>query len=120
MQDVIIVGGGPVGLICTLGLAQAGVRVCVIEAESQIISSPRAALYFWSVLDGLERLGILQELEADGLRKQDYTYLVRRSGERVVYSMDILKGRAPHPYNLHLGQHLLAGIALRRLNTLPN
>jgi 3-(3-hydroxy-phenyl)propionate hydroxylase/6-hydroxy-3-succinoylpyridine 3-monooxygenase len=53
MEDVAIIGGGPVGLINALGLAQAGVRVTAIEAEPQIIDSPRAAVYFWSVLDGL-------------------------------------------------------------------
>jgi 2-polyprenyl-6-methoxyphenol hydroxylase-like FAD-dependent oxidoreductase len=120
MEDVIIIGGGPVGFINAVGLAQAGVRVSVIEAEPQIINSPRAAVYFWSVLGGLERLGILEEAEAAGVRKQDYTYLVRRTGERIVYSMDILKGHTPHPYNLHLGQHLLAEIAMRRLKTFSN
>jgi 2-polyprenyl-6-methoxyphenol hydroxylase-like FAD-dependent oxidoreductase len=120
MEDVIVVGGGPVGLISALGLAQAGVRVSVIEAESQISNSPRAAVYFWSVLGGLERLGILEEAEGAGVRKQDYTYLVRRSGERIAYSMEILKGHTPRPYNLHLGQHRLAEIALRRLNALSN
>lgn len=120
MEDVIIVGGGPVGFINALGLAQAGVRVTVIEAEPQIIDSPRAAVYFWSVLGGLAQLGILQEAEAAGVRKQDYTYLVRRSDERIVYSMEILNGQTPHPYNLHLGQHQLGDIAMRRLKTFSN
>jgi 3-(3-hydroxy-phenyl)propionate hydroxylase/6-hydroxy-3-succinoylpyridine 3-monooxygenase len=120
MEDVIVIGGGPVGFINALGLAQAGVRVSVIEAEPQITDSPRAAVYFWSVLGGLGRLGILQEAEAAGLRKQDYAYLVRRTGERIVYSMEILQGHTPHPYNLHLGQHRLADIAMRRLKTLSN
>jgi 2-polyprenyl-6-methoxyphenol hydroxylase-like FAD-dependent oxidoreductase len=120
MQDEIIIGGGPVGFINALGLAQAGVRVTVIEAEPQIINSPRAAVYSWSVLDGLGRLGILEEAEAVGVRKQDYTYLVRRTGERLVYSMEILKGHTPYPCNLHLGQHLLAEIAMRRLKSFSN
>jgi 3-(3-hydroxy-phenyl)propionate hydroxylase/6-hydroxy-3-succinoylpyridine 3-monooxygenase len=120
MEDVIIVGGGPVGFITALGLAQAGVRVRVIEAEPQIINSPRAAVYFWSVLDGFGRLGILGEAEAAGVRKQDYTYLVRRTGERIAYSMEILEGHTPYPYNLHLGQHRLADIAMRRLKTFSN
>ncbi len=119
MEDVIVVGGGPTGFINALGLARAGVRVTVIEAEPQIINSPRAAVYFWSVLDGLARLGILDDAEAAGFRKQDYTYLVGRTGERVVYSLDVLEGRTAHPYNLHLGQHLLADIAMRRLKTFP-
>lgn len=120
MQDVIIVGGGPTGFINALGLAQAGIRVSVIEAEPQIINSPRAAVYFWSVLGGLERLGILEEAEAAGFRKQDYTYLVRGTGERIAYSLEVLEGRTPHPYNLHLGQHRLADIAMRRLRTFSN
>lgn len=120
MEDVIIVGGGPVGFINALGLAQAGARVGIIEAEPQIISSPRAAVYFWSVLEGFERLGILDEAETEGLCKQDYTYLVRATGERIEYSMDVLAGHTPHPYNLHLGQHRLADIAMRRLQSFSN
>jgi len=120
MEDVIIIGGGPVGFINALGLAQAGVRVSVLEGEPHIINSPRAAVYFWSVLDGLGRLGILEEAEAAGIRKQEYTYLVRRTGERIAYTMEILNGRTPHPYNLHLGQHRLAEIAMRRLQSFSN
>jgi 2-polyprenyl-6-methoxyphenol hydroxylase-like FAD-dependent oxidoreductase len=120
MEDVVIIGGGPTGFINALGLAQAGVRVTVIEAEAHIINSPRAAVYFWSVLDGLERLGILAEAESIGFRKQDYTYLVRRTGERIPYSLQVLEGRTRHPYNLHLGQHLLADIAMRRLTSFAN
>lgn len=120
MQDVVIVGGGPTGFINALGLAQAGVRVTVIEAEPRIINSPRAAVYFWSVLDGLERLAILAEAESIGFRKQDYTYLVRSTGERINYSLEVLDGRTAHPYNLHLGQHLLAEIAMRRLAAFPH
>jgi 3-(3-hydroxy-phenyl)propionate hydroxylase/6-hydroxy-3-succinoylpyridine 3-monooxygenase len=120
MEDVIVVGGGPVGFINALGLARAGVRVTILEAEPRIIDSPRAAVYFWSVLEGLERLGILAEAEAGGVRKQDYTYLVRRTGERIEYSMQVLEGHAPRPYNLHLSQHRLTDIAMRRLKSSPN
>jgi 2-polyprenyl-6-methoxyphenol hydroxylase-like FAD-dependent oxidoreductase len=120
MEDVIVIGGGPVGFINALGLAQAGVRVSVVEAESQIINSPRAAVYFWSVLVGFERLGILEEAKAVGVRKQDYSYLVRRTGERIVYSMEALANDTPYPYNLHLGQDRLADIVMRRLQAFPN
>jgi 3-(3-hydroxy-phenyl)propionate hydroxylase/6-hydroxy-3-succinoylpyridine 3-monooxygenase len=72
------------------------------------------------VLEGLEHLGILAEAERIGFRKQDYTYLVRSTGERINYSLEVLEGHTPHPYNLHLGQHLLAEITMRRLATFPH
>jgi 3-(3-hydroxy-phenyl)propionate hydroxylase/6-hydroxy-3-succinoylpyridine 3-monooxygenase len=120
MDDVIIVGGGPTGFINALGLAQAGLRVTVLEAEAQISDSPRAAVYFWSVLDGLERLDVLEEAERIGFRKQDYTWLVAKTGERIEYTLEVLEGHTAHPYNLHLGQHYLADIALRRLANFSN
>jgi len=108
MEDAIIIGGGPVGFINALGLAQAGVRVSVIEGEPYIINSPRAAVYFWPVLGGLGRLGMLEEAEAAGVRKQDYTYLVRRTGERIVYSMWrwLLPGRSQMPIAALFGSWL--------------
>ena len=44
-HGVIIVGGGPVGLICGLVLAQNGVDILVLEAEEDIVPSPRALMY---------------------------------------------------------------------------
>jgi 2-polyprenyl-6-methoxyphenol hydroxylase-like FAD-dependent oxidoreductase len=119
MDDVVIVGGGPTGFINALGLAQAGVRVTVIESETKIVDSPRAAVYHWCVLEGLEKLGIREEVQRLGFAKQDYTYLVLKTGERIEFSLDVLNGRTPFPYNLHLGQHRLAEIALRRLADYP-
>jgi 2-polyprenyl-6-methoxyphenol hydroxylase-like FAD-dependent oxidoreductase len=115
VKDVVIVGGGPTGFICALGLAQAGIHVTVIEAEAQIVDSPRAAVYHWSVVEALEKLGIREEVEQTGFAKQDYTYLVHKTGERIDFSLEVLNGRTPYPYNIHLGQHRLADIALRRL-----
>lgn len=87
----------------------------MIEAEPQIVDSPRAAVYHWSVVEHLERLDIRAEVERIGFSKQDYTYLVHKTGERIDFSLEVLNGRTPYPYNLHLGQHKLAEIALQRL-----
>ncbi len=115
MEDVIVVGGGPTGCICALGLAQAGVRVTLVESESRIVDSPRAAVYHWPIVEGLEALGIREEVETTGFRRQEYTYLVLKTGERIDFSLQVLAERTPFPYNVHLGQHRLAEIAIRRL-----
>jgi len=118
--DVIVIGGGPTGFITALGLAQAGVKVCVVEAEDAIEDSPRAAVYHWSVLDGLDRLGIREDAERNGFVKRDYMWLVKRTGEEMAYDLSALDGTTAFPYNIHLGQHQLAGIARDRLMALSN
>ena len=120
MQDAIVIGGGPTGFITALGLAQAGAKVLLIEAEDAVIDSPRAAVYHWSTLDGLERLGIREEAERTGFAKQDYLWLVRKTGERIEYDLSVLDGHTAFPYNIHLGQDRLAQIACDRLARMAN
>jgi 3-(3-hydroxy-phenyl)propionate hydroxylase/6-hydroxy-3-succinoylpyridine 3-monooxygenase len=120
MHDAIVVGGGPTGFINALGLAQAGAKVLLIEAEDAVSDSPRAAVYHWSTLDGLERLGIREEAERIGFAKRDYLWLVRKTGERIEYDLSVLDGRTAFPYNIHLGQDRLARIARDRLSRMSN
>src|SRR3712207_4266213 len=118
-EGVLIAGAGPVGLITALGLAQRGLAVTVVEAEPEIIDSPRAMVYHWTVLEHLDRLGILREAEEQGFRKQDYSYFVLETGEWIPFDLTVLEGDTDYPYNVHLGQHELAAIALRHLERLP-
>ena len=119
-DEVVVVGAGPVGLLNALGLARAGIPVTVVERGPAVVDSPRAMVYHWSVLEGIARLGLLDEALRIGFTKQDYTYLVLATGERISYSLDVLEGHTPYPHNLHLGQNRLAEIALRRLAEFPH
>ncbi len=118
-DSVIVVGAGPVGLLTALGLARSGVRVTVVESEPAIVDSPRAVVYHWSVLDGLERLGILDDVKRIGLTKQDYMYRVFATGESICWSLAPLADHTAHPYNVHLGQNRLAEVALEHLRRIP-
>ena len=120
MHDVIVIGGGPTGFVTALGLAQAGVKVCLIEAQAAINASPRACVYHWSMLDGLERLGIREEAERIGYTKDDYLWLVKRTGERLAYDLKVLDRVTRFNYNIQLGQDRLAEICQRRLEAMPN
>jgi 2-polyprenyl-6-methoxyphenol hydroxylase-like FAD-dependent oxidoreductase len=118
-DSVLVAGAGPVGLLTALGLARSGVRVTVLESEPAIVNSPRAIVYHWSVLDGLERLGILEDAKRIGLVKQDYMYRIFRTGESICWSLTALADHTAHPYNIHLGQNRLAEVALEHLRRLP-
>jgi 3-(3-hydroxy-phenyl)propionate hydroxylase/6-hydroxy-3-succinoylpyridine 3-monooxygenase len=120
MHDVIIVGGGPTGFVPALGLAQAGVDVCLLEAEAGINDSPRACVYHWSMLDGLERLGIREEAERIGYTKDDYLWLVKKTDERLAYDLKVLSRITRFNYNIQLGQDRLAEICQRRLEAMAN
>ena len=114
-SDVLVVGAGPVGVLNALGLARSGLSVTLIDAEPGIGQAPRAMVYHWSVLEGIERLGLLEAAKQVGFTKQDYDWFVYETGEKIHLSVSVLEGLVPHPYNLHMGQHKLAGIALEQL-----
>ena len=118
-DSVIVVGAGPVGLLTALGLAQSGVAVTVLECEPAIVNSPRAIVYHWSVLEGLDRLGILGDVKRIGLVKQDYMYRIFATGETIAWSLAPLARYTDYAYNVHLGQNKLAEIALEHLRRLP-
>jgi 3-(3-hydroxy-phenyl)propionate hydroxylase len=117
---VLVVGAGPVGILNALGLARAGVNVKVFERGLDIAMAPRAMVYHWSVLDGLQRMGLLEDATERGFLKQDYTYKVHKTGEEINFGLGSLEGIVEHPHNLHLGQNVLVQIALEHLAKYPN
>lgn len=120
-KNVIVVGAGPSGLLCALGLARAGIEVCVVERDNAISNSPRAMVYHWAVLDGLEQLGVLDDVLAAGFTSTQLQFYIFGTGERITLDAgECLKSVTAHPYNIHLGQNKLAEIALRHLQALPN
>ncbi len=69
--DVIIIGGGIVGSIAACGLAQIGLRVAIVEAQSQSFASTRGQAYSINLLSAQ----IFQDLGLwDTIRPQIETY----------------------------------------------
>jgi 3-(3-hydroxy-phenyl)propionate hydroxylase/6-hydroxy-3-succinoylpyridine 3-monooxygenase len=119
-SDVVIVGAGPSGALAALGLAQRGLTVTVLEAEPEIVPSPRAMVYYWHVLDGLDRLGALAALDAAGFRNHAFIQRVPETGLQAEIPLAPLAAISPFTSNLHLGQHDVVRIVLGLLADYPN
>lgn len=120
-KGVIVVGAGPVGFLTALGLARQSIPVTLLEAESQINDSPRAAVYFPTTVRILERLGLLDDALAVGLKSWAFTFRIPSTG--TVISVDNrLTAPDDHEstYNLHFGQHILAQLVMQHLQRLPH
>jgi 3-(3-hydroxy-phenyl)propionate hydroxylase/6-hydroxy-3-succinoylpyridine 3-monooxygenase len=119
-SDVVVVGAGPVGALLALGLAQRGHEVVLLEAEPDIVESPRAMVYYWHVLEGLDRLGVLDDMLARGFRNTAFLQRVLRTGLQADVPLTQIERISPYAFNVHLGQHEVVRIALEHLRRLPN
>src|SRR5271156_586454 len=66
--DVLVVGGGPVGLVAGAELARRGVRVRVIDKLAQPTDQSRAIALHARSLDMLDRMGIVDEMISTGIK----------------------------------------------------
>jgi 3-(3-hydroxy-phenyl)propionate hydroxylase len=120
-RPIIIAGGGPVGLVTALALAQQGLEVRLFEAEARVDRSPRAATTHAATLEMLERLGLVEEVTRRGLVEPKFRIWDRSSREIVAeFDFGILKDDTRYPYVVQCEQHKLAQIALDRLQAFPN
>ncbi len=103
-ERVIIVGGGPVGLVTAVRLVKAGIPVVVLEAESEPFSEPRASTFHPPTLDLLDTLGLGQRLVKLGRPAPTWQYCVLETGERAVFDIGIIKDETNHPYRLQCEQ----------------
>jgi 2-polyprenyl-6-methoxyphenol hydroxylase-like FAD-dependent oxidoreductase len=65
MDDVVIVGAGPTGLVLAIELATAGVRPVVLERLTERSTEPRANGLAGRVVTALDHRGLLEPLRAE-------------------------------------------------------
>ena len=114
-KRVLIAGGGPVGLVTALALAQQGIPVTVLEAETTLAIDQRAGSFHPPTMDMLEPLGIAAEMKKTGIKIPRWQIRDRQQGLIVEWDLGVIADITNHPYRLHLEQHRLTPIALALL-----
>lgn len=113
--DVVVVGGGPVGLFLATLLAQQGVDVVVLERRTGPSAHSRAIGLHPPGLVALRRLGLDEEILAQGIPVERG---VARSRGHQLGELAFDRVRPDFPFVLALPQHRTEAVLVRRLEEL--
>ncbi len=109
-QPVIVAGGGPVGMVAALRLAQAGVPVLVLEQGDDLSVDSKASTFHIPSLELLETLGIAEEMHAQGLKAPVFQQRDRKGGLLAELDLGLLADETAYPWRLQLEQSKLTRI----------
>ncbi|WP_374764195.1 FAD-dependent oxidoreductase [Yunchengibacter salinarum] len=87
--DVAVVGAGPVGLALALDLARHGVRVVLLDRDTQLSDGSRAICYAKRTLEVMDRLGFGETMLDKGV-SWDVGRVFFGDAPEPVYSFDLL------------------------------
>jgi 2-polyprenyl-6-methoxyphenol hydroxylase-like FAD-dependent oxidoreductase len=115
VPEVLIIGGGPVGLFMAALLLQSGVQVRVLEQRAAPDPHSRAIGIHPPALDVLAGIGVAQELVAEGIRIRRG---VAMGGGRQLAEMSFDDVSADFPFVLALPQSRTEAALEQRVRTL--
>ncbi|CAA9335269.1 MAG: hypothetical protein AVDCRST_MAG11-2666, partial [uncultured Gemmatimonadaceae bacterium] len=102
--DVLVVGGGPTGLMLAAGLATAGATCRIVDQEPARPETSRALVVHARSLELLGRLGVADRLVARGRRSvRAHAYVNRRAAARVEFGAGG-EDDTPYPFALFVSQ----------------
>lgn len=100
--DVLVIGGGPVGVLLGALLARAGVDVQVWERRTAVPAGSRAIGIHPPSLDAFAAVDAARPVLAEGVLVHEG---VARSRGRVLGTLSFARASATHPYVVTLDQH---------------
>jgi 3-(3-hydroxy-phenyl)propionate hydroxylase len=120
-REVLIAGGGPVGLLCAWILGRQGIAVRLFDDNDGLQADPRAATTHPATLDLLAQFGLAEEMARVGLVAPIFQFWDRPSN-RLVAEFDhaVLAGDTQHPFVVQCEQFKTSRLLLKRIQKLPN
>ncbi len=117
-RRVVVVGAGPVGMVCALALNRRGVPVTVFEQEPAPVEDQRAATIHPPTLEMLDDLGVTKKIVPLGMVSTTYRFHDRVSGEVIAeFDLDRMRDEFAFPFVLQYEQYkLTASIAAEYAN----
>ncbi|HEY7299186.1 MAG TPA: FAD-dependent monooxygenase [Xanthobacteraceae bacterium] len=120
-RQVLIAGGGPVGLICAWLLGRRGIPVTLFDENDGPQADPRAATTHPATLDLLGEDGLANDMERAGLVAPIFQFWDRPSASLVAqFDHAVLKDDTRHPYVVQCEQFKTAKLVLQRLALIGN
>ncbi len=115
---VVVVGAGPVGMVCALALNRRGIPVTVFEQEPAPVRDQRAATIHPPTLEMLDELGVFEKILPLGLLSTTYRFHDRPSHSVVAeFDLGLMKDELRFPFVLQYEQYkLTASIAAEYAN----
>ena len=117
-RRVVIVGAGPVGMVCALSLNRSGIPVTVFELEPAPVEDQRAATIHPSTLEMLDALDVTEKIIPLGMVSTTYRFHDRVNRKVVAeFDLDRVRGELKFPFVLQYEQYkLTASIAAEYAN----
>jgi 3-(3-hydroxy-phenyl)propionate hydroxylase len=104
----IVVGAGPVGIVCALALNRRGVPVTVFEQEPAPVKDQRAASIHPPTLEMLDKIGVTSRILSKGLVSSKYRFHDRIDGSVVAeFDLDEMRAEFRFPFVLQYEQYKL-------------
>lgn len=120
-DNVLIAGGGPVGLFCALLLGRQGINVTVFDNNAGLQDDPRAATTHPATLEVLDEAGLVDDMIRVGLVTPIFQFWDRPSGKLVAeFDHAQLKEDLKFPFVVQCEQFKTSRIILERLEKLDN
>ena len=119
-HDIVIVGAGPVGLTAATALSDQGLPVTVVERSPVPQTDWRASTFHAATLEILERIGVVEDMLALGLKVPVFQHRDRTGGLIAEFDFGLIADATRYPFRLQLNQQRLVGLLFDRLKSRSN